>query len=277
MASIGEQIITARKAKGMTQDELSREMNTSRSAISQWERDRRMPDAQTLLKLSAVLDYSFEEGVVKSCEAAPPSGKAAPSADEANANALQADRVDDSRRLAKPAQKRRWILLCAAAAVALCAALWLIPALKGRTQTVAPTSAAVDAGTVTKDFFRQDNVNHPEQPFLNIDSTLTTQKNDGMNMWLYTLSFHEMNGYPFSIDKLEVYTFVRDKVHPVEITREVIAAQDLATDIPAHGDWSFNGGLPIQDAVSGIGFVLRGSDETGAALSFVFWQPLASK
>ena len=98
-----------------------------------------------------------------------------------------------------------------------------------------------------------------------------------MDMWLYTLAFHEKNGYPFHIDKLEVYTFVGDKVHLMEVSRDTIETAGFATDIPAHGDWSFDGGLPVQDDVSGIGFVLRGTDETGAALSFVFYQPFASK
>ncbi len=277
MASIGDQIIAARKAKGMTQDALAKALNISRATISNYEGNRRLPDAETLLKLSAALDYSFEEETVKA-DSPEMEQEAEPlaSPDEGDAGAQAGDHTP-AGRTSTLSNKRRWIVLCAVAAVVLCAALLLVPALKGRKQAVPPTSAEVSADTVTKAFFQQDNSSSPEQPFLNIDSTLTTQKNDGMDMWLYTLTFHEMNGYPFRIERLEAYTFVGDKVHPVVITRDTIAAQGMATDIPAHGDWSLDGGLPVQDSVSGIGFVLRGSDDAGAALSFVFYQPFTSQ
>lgn len=47
MASIGEQIVAARKAKGMTQDALAEKMNMSRQGISHWETGRTMPDAES--------------------------------------------------------------------------------------------------------------------------------------------------------------------------------------------------------------------------------------
>lgn len=77
MASIGEQIIEARKAKGMTQDALSKALNISRSAVAHWEMGRTLPDAEMLLRLSEVLEYSFEQAAPKVPEAEPaiPVGK----------------------------------------------------------------------------------------------------------------------------------------------------------------------------------------------------------
>ena len=43
MASIGEQIIAARKAKGMTQDALAQALDVSRTTVSNWEIGRRTP------------------------------------------------------------------------------------------------------------------------------------------------------------------------------------------------------------------------------------------
>ena len=60
MASIGEQIRAARKARGLTQEALAREPNATRSAVANWEQDRRLPDGETLLRLSSTLAYSFE-------------------------------------------------------------------------------------------------------------------------------------------------------------------------------------------------------------------------
>ena len=62
MASIGEQIRDARKAKGLTQDELANMMNVGRTVVSKWETGNRLPDAETLLRLSKALEYSFEAG-----------------------------------------------------------------------------------------------------------------------------------------------------------------------------------------------------------------------
>lgn len=60
MQTIGEQIRAARKAKKMTQDQLAEILNMSRQGISHWEQGRTSPDAEMLLRLSQVLEYSFE-------------------------------------------------------------------------------------------------------------------------------------------------------------------------------------------------------------------------
>ena len=65
MSTIGEQLIAARKAKGMTQEALAKAMHVSRQAVSHWENNRAMPDAETLLRLSRALDYSFEGGFAR--------------------------------------------------------------------------------------------------------------------------------------------------------------------------------------------------------------------
>ncbi len=60
MATIGEQIREARKAKGMTQSKLAGCINMSRQGVSHWEQGRTLPDAETLLRLSRILGYNFE-------------------------------------------------------------------------------------------------------------------------------------------------------------------------------------------------------------------------
>lgn len=60
MATIGEQIREARKAKGMTQSALAALVNMSRQGVSHWEQGRTLPDAQILLRLSRILGYNFE-------------------------------------------------------------------------------------------------------------------------------------------------------------------------------------------------------------------------
>lgn len=59
MASLGEQIQTARKAKGLTQDALARAINVTRQTISNYESGKRLPDVSTLMLLSKTLDFHF--------------------------------------------------------------------------------------------------------------------------------------------------------------------------------------------------------------------------
>ena len=58
--SLGERIMELRKASGMSQLELSRQMEVSRQAVSKWESDQSNPDASNLIRLSEVLDTDIE-------------------------------------------------------------------------------------------------------------------------------------------------------------------------------------------------------------------------
>ena len=59
MANIGEKIMQARKAKGLTQDALAQMVNVSRQTVSHWENGRALPDVTTAAQLSKVLDVDF--------------------------------------------------------------------------------------------------------------------------------------------------------------------------------------------------------------------------
>ena len=49
-----------RTSLGITQEGLAKELNVSRSAISNWEIGRNYPDIQTLIDLSKILDVSLD-------------------------------------------------------------------------------------------------------------------------------------------------------------------------------------------------------------------------
>lgn len=59
MKTLGELIRTARLAQNWTQRELAKQMNVSRSAVSNWENDKSEPDFTTICSLSAVLHCDF--------------------------------------------------------------------------------------------------------------------------------------------------------------------------------------------------------------------------
>ena len=59
--SMGENISTFRREKGMTQRELADMLNITDKAVSKWERDIAFPDTQTIPKLAEILGVSVEE------------------------------------------------------------------------------------------------------------------------------------------------------------------------------------------------------------------------
>lgn len=61
MKSMGEQIASLRKKKGMTQSQLAEKMNVTDKAVSKWERDLSCPDINTVSKLADILEVSVEE------------------------------------------------------------------------------------------------------------------------------------------------------------------------------------------------------------------------
>ena len=255
--------------------------------IANYESGRRLPDAEILLKLARVLDYSFEEGAGVQ-RPAHPEAPASTDGDEAPAQPAATDGYKapeapvatdgneapaqpvaaDGAGARRPSKARRIALGCLVAALAVGLA-FLVPALRNR------GSVPADSGAVTKQLFRRENVNEPGRPYLRVESELKTQKNADAGMWMYAIRYHETNGHAFVIDRLEASTFVKGEPHTVVVDADTIAFQGLETTIPANGEWMADGGLPMQSAVEGIGFLLVGRDEAGEEMSFAFYLPLS--
>src|SRR5690625_168254 len=64
--TFGEKLKKARKEAGLTQEELAKRMNVSRSAVGKWETDKGMPEIENLRLISSMIDvsidYLLEEG-----------------------------------------------------------------------------------------------------------------------------------------------------------------------------------------------------------------------
>ena len=64
--TLGEKIKEARKAAGLTQEQLAQKLIISRQAITKWEADKGIPDTQNLKTLSKLLgvsvDYLLDDG-----------------------------------------------------------------------------------------------------------------------------------------------------------------------------------------------------------------------
>lgn len=58
---IGEKIAEARKERKMTQRDLGERLNVSDKVISKWETGKSLPDVETMLRISEVLEVSISE------------------------------------------------------------------------------------------------------------------------------------------------------------------------------------------------------------------------
>ncbi len=57
---LAEKIVTLRKQKGYSQEELAEKLNVSRQAVSRWEMDTALPDATNILQLSKLFEVSTD-------------------------------------------------------------------------------------------------------------------------------------------------------------------------------------------------------------------------
>ena len=114
MATLAEQLAAARKAAGMTQEELSAAVHVARNTISNWEHGRTEPNLDTLRKLGQVLHADFLNG------------EAAPTEDRNPETATDADAGKDESAPARRPQKKKIIVLCAAALVVVVVAVVLL-------------------------------------------------------------------------------------------------------------------------------------------------------
>lgn len=58
--SIGERIISLRKAQNISQGQLAKALEVSRQAVSKWENDQASPDSLKMIRLAEVLDTDIE-------------------------------------------------------------------------------------------------------------------------------------------------------------------------------------------------------------------------
>lgn len=59
--SLSEKLLSLRKEKGLSQEELAEKLEISRQSISKWERGESSPDTNNLIKLAKIYDVSLDE------------------------------------------------------------------------------------------------------------------------------------------------------------------------------------------------------------------------
>lgn len=59
--SVGEKLKECRKQRQWTQEELAKQLNVTRQAVSNWERDKTLPDVYLLKKIAVVFDMTLDQ------------------------------------------------------------------------------------------------------------------------------------------------------------------------------------------------------------------------
>ncbi|MFW5631092.1 MAG: helix-turn-helix transcriptional regulator, partial [Acetivibrio ethanolgignens] len=57
--NFGEQIKKIRSENGLTQEQLTTQLNVSRQTISSWENNRNLPDLEMVVKIAKVFNSNF--------------------------------------------------------------------------------------------------------------------------------------------------------------------------------------------------------------------------
>ena len=277
MPSVNQKIADARRALGMTQEQVAAAMNISRQTVSHWENGRVTPDEATRKQLFALLQIPEEEPQPASA----------------------------------PVRRRLWPLAAAflcGVALTLAVVYGLIPALTPEPQpvaapvvtevpapdaTVLPDETPVpgeteDAPLLPPDFppewYREPAENIEGQAYLHISPwqspVLLTPVEDAPfpYVWNVVFSMEETNGVPFTITRMtEVFFNENGEIGDVYIMGHAEATdffQDEA--LQPHKSYAYNIGRPACGD-TGYGLALEGVDENGYERAFSLYVPLSQE
>lgn len=262
MQSFGEQLIAVRKKKGMTQEQLAAAMNMTRQGISNWERNRTLPDIEAVKQLSQILDYDFSAYQ----ESEPPIEKPAPAKK-------------------KPPYMIPLACFIVGILVAVLALEVVSPLLRkesaGYTVKMNPTLQTT--GPYTVSWFKEKSIPVSGRPYVSITysaNPLMAEKDpfftNGFG-WNFSTYFTEYNGLDFYPETLTFY-FFKDESHSVtfEYTKENMESWWGESIIPARGQQCLSCGEPLQDVI-GIGMKLSGKDANGEEMDFLGYIELLQK
>ena len=253
MATFAEQLTAARKAAGMTQEELSETVHVARNTISNWERGQRQPDLETMRLLGQALHTDFLTGQ-----------------DVQDETAAEAETASEQIPREAESKKKKWpVLLAAALAVAaLGVVLWFALGNKAPSSSYQPAAKLADeAGQLTIEFFQKPVQQTVDMPYLAYSYDTTIEMDNQQSVWFYEHHFRETNGHRFKINQVVCYSFPPINAFTDVFPAERMTEYGIATEIPAYGEWQWNGGFPVQPYI-GIGIIVYGEDDHGTEMEF---------
>jgi len=253
MTPFSEQLISARKTAGWTQEQLAEQMHVSRQTVSHWETGRAVPDDETLARLRKLLNLPEE-----TAEPSP----------------------------VKPVSPVLWLLPVLIAAIGLCIFCGVFlqqPDVPAAAPQITAEPQATMAPPTQEPILPAD---YPLEWYLNpapnADSSrayvelvprktpvrlenLTISEDP---MWPVGFDIVEKNGVSFTIDKISLIHFAKDGT---QLASEVYAARDLRefmNDVLADGNISEWNNLTSLYEASYYCMAVEGTDAGGNKLAF---------
>ena len=252
--NFAQQLTAARKAAKMTQEQLAERMHMSRQGISHWETGRSLPDAETLKRLSQMLNYDFVTS--QTLEAEP------------DIPAELSDPAEEVRAAPEKTAGQRPVALLSAvvAVIGVAVVVLLCVLLGGQGETSAPASGMM-APVVT--FAPADRAAVQVVPAQNplvpsYDPVLGPDP-----WWIFRFAIQETAGVDFTVGKM-TYTFVyrNGERHVAEYSGDFVASSNtLGTNIVRYGQpINISSAEPLRDFVT-ITVRVDGTDAKGNELS----------
>ena len=258
LPSFADQLTAARKAAGLTQEQLADAVHVARNTISSWERGRTQPDLDTLRLLGQVLHFDFMNG------------DAAPQAEPE----IPAVTTPAKKRLAK-----RNVILAAIviAVVVLIVCLLVIPKPSNR-----PAEYKDDSGKVySVADYKAVTPNEAGKAYLSITTTLEKQPTSNGGHFKYFFKMKEENGIGFTIERMEHINFFYsvDSVSVDTFTADDIRVWGDDPEIQPYGVYELECGINAltpdgSPNAIGAAFQVWGTDASGNQLTFTAYIPL---
>ena len=273
MESLGQRIRNARKAKGMTQEQLASALYVSRQTVSGWENDRSEPDYETLMRIMELLDVNvgLKEGTSEE-----PLAAAQTEACMVSEEPEQEEKPCSEPNVQPESRKKRLPFMnkkAAAAMVALMAFLIVMLFVPNIRQNTNGYSV---------DWFQQPQQREEGKAYIAFTTHTTLpvpieqQTAESTPTWNYTIYVKEQNGVGVTIDELTTVTFLKNGKNMVYAkTVDVFGERN-------GGRKSYIGANEIRriqirnladQQMIGAGWLIRGTDDNGNEVCFRAYFP----
>ena len=268
MATFAEQLTAARKAAGMTQEELSAAVHVARNTISNWEHGRTEPDLDTLRLLEQILHVGFLNVETNAQGNSDKTDDTPVLSADAEAN----EQTASGESKAIPQKRKKIILAAVLAAIVLCAGIILAVTLLKKPADSVPAANGTRYAIADYD---QTTPNEAGKAYLTIVKTLSVRPGDGKDYYAINFTAREDNGIAFTIDRLEMVIFFTDHADVYVFSHDDLANVGYEPDMPAYGFISIDNGFPTdQKGLQGMSIKIMGTDANSASLTFTSYLPI---
>ena len=263
MKPLNQRISEARKALGMTQEQVAESMNVSRQTVSHWENGRMQPDEEATKQLFDLLKLEIEE--------------------PENQNAKQPSRTGWKLALA---------FLCGVLATLL-VVYGIVPLFAKEAEPVVGSTAdetAVDIPQMLSatdhpvEWYQQPAVNEAGKAYVKLTALqspvkLTVQEEEPQSYrWNIVYTFEEVNGIPFTVTRMTEMFFDSEGnvVHPWVMGSDEFAGFFQESTLVSGKNYGYNIGRSLSSDIA-YAVVMEGVDANGNELAFPLYIPLSQE